>query len=117
HIQNENLAVSDLPGTRAAEDGIDGHRHEGLGDPDLQAHLLLQIDLDGSAAVGLDVLGLAAVPQNAGYGEPTDFGSVQRLQNVVETVGADDRYDEFHGVRPPLPRCDLWSKRGQRLGY
>src|SRR5207237_8582928 len=82
-VEYDELAVADLAGAGAAEDRIDGHRHERLGNADLQANLLLQFDLDGGAAVGLHVFGLAAMPQHPGHGEAADFSTVQRLQHFV----------------------------------
>jgi hypothetical protein len=51
---DEDLAVTDLVGSRAVAEGIDGRLHERVGDRDLEAHLVGEPDLDGRSTVGLD---------------------------------------------------------------
>src|SRR6185295_7531040 len=103
-VENKDLSVSHLSSAGAPENGIDGGLHEGLGHPDLQAHLLLQVHFHRSASIGLDSLGLAPVAQHAGDGEPPNLAPVQRLQDLVQAVRPDDGDYQLHD------RISYWAE-------
>ena len=93
-------AIADVAGAGTGEDGLHGPVHERIRDADLQAHLVVQLDLHRHAAIGLHLLHLPTVPAHAGDGEPPDFGAEERLQDVVQLLGPDDRYDQLHCQSP-----------------
>ena len=69
-----------------------------IGDPDVQAHFLGQLHLDGRAAVGFHPFRLAAVPLHPMQRQTANLGPEERLQDVVQLLGPDDRDDELHAA-------------------
>ena len=100
HGHHEDLAVAHLAGAGRFEDGLDGRLDERFADPDLEPYLLGKLHLDGRPPVGLDVLGLASVPVNAGHGKAVDLGFEEGLQHVVQLLRSNDRDDQLH-LPPP----------------
>src|SRR6266540_772332 len=74
---DEDLSVADLAGPRAVADRVDGRLHEVVGDPDFEANLVSDFDLDGAAAVGLDPVELSAVALHLAHRDSAYLGSVQ----------------------------------------
>src|SRR5262245_27793043 len=103
-VQHKHFPISHLSRASGTEDGAGGDVDEGIGHSDFKPYLLLETQLYGRAPVILDSLGLSAVSHDSGHSQSTDFGVVERLEDAVEPIGANDGDDEFHD----WPR---WSAR------
>ena len=89
-VDHEDLAVAHLAGAAAVAERVDRRLDEGVGDRDLEANLLGEAHLHGGAAVGLDPLELTAVPLDTTHRYPPHLGAIERLEDVVRLLGAND---------------------------
>ena len=89
------------PVRAAREDRVDRRLDEVVGHPDLEAHLLGELHLDRRAAVGLDALGLSAVPLHAVERQAAHLRPEEGLEDVVQLLGPDNRDDELQEAPPP----------------
>src|SRR5206468_3906884 len=89
--EDEDLSVSHGSGLRGGEDRLDRRLDEVVGDANLEADFLRELHLDGRAAVGLDALGLAAVPLDPMEGQAAHLGPEEGLEDFGKLLGPDDR--------------------------
>src|SRR5262249_42755336 len=101
---HEDLAVADLAGARAAGDDLDRLVGEIGGDRDLDPQLWQEVHDVFRAAINLGVALLAAVALDLGDGHSVYADGGQRLADLVEFEGFDDRDDEFHWSALRFPK-------------
>ena len=97
HREDEDLAVADVAGAGAFDDGLDRLLDEVVVHADGEAHLLVQRHLLGGAAVHVDVAALLPAPERVGDGHLVDLAGEERLLDGVQPFGLDVGDDEFHG--------------------
>jgi len=89
-----------MAGPGGGENRVDAGLHEWLRAHHLDLHLVAELHDDRRAAVVLDLLLLPAVPAHAAQRDAGDAGAKQRLFNLREALGPDDRGDELHAGLP-----------------
>src|SRR5690606_28298064 len=99
-VEHEDLAVSDLVGTRGTDDRLGDANEQRIVDGHLELALRQKVDHVLRAAVELGVAFLAAEALALGDGEALDTDLGQCVAHVVELEWLDDGGDEFHWFAP-----------------
>ena len=112
---HENLAVADAAGLRRLADRLDGAVEVLVGDDDLDLHLGQEVDDIFGAAIKLGMALLAAETLGLGHRDALYAGLLQRLLDLIELEGLDDRFDFFHGREDSSVKPSSYSRyRGAR---
>src|SRR5262249_28331872 len=82
---------------------------ERLRDGDVDLHLFDELEDHRGAAVELDRFVLAAVALDLAEGNAGHAGAKERRLHLGEPLDANDRRDEFHGMRLRLARAGFLS--------
>ena len=94
--QDEDLAVAHLAGPGGGHHRVDRGLHEGLGDPDLDPHLLHQLHLHRGPAIGFHLFPFATVALSMGNGQAGHLRMEEGFQDFGELLRTNDGGDELH---------------------
>src|ERR1700738_4130066 len=105
----EDLAVADLPGARVRGDDLNRLVRKLGGDRDFDPQLGQKIHDIFGAAIDFGVTLLTAIAFDLGHSHAVHTDGRQRLADLVQLEGFDDRDDEFHGRAFVLRRFADWQ--------
>jgi hypothetical protein len=108
HVRDENLPVAELSAFCRALDGLEDARDEGVGGHDLDQDLRHEVDHIRGPSVDLLPTAGSTKTLDLVHGHSRDARVVQRLFDLVELRGPDNRFDFLHVI--PL----LEQRRGGR---
>src|SRR5215469_7742322 len=94
---HEDLAIADSAGARAGAEHSQDWLYQRIGDYHLQLQLRQQVDFVLVGPVDFGVPLLPAVPSHLHNRDSFGAGLRQRVLDLVELVGLNDRLDLFHG--------------------
>src|SRR6266705_3394107 len=116
HWKNENFPIADLAGLSRGHDHADRFVHHIVGEHDFHFHFWQEINGVFTAAINLGVAFLPAEPLYFRDGHPFDAKFGERLLDLLELEGLDDRFQFFHVDVNSASRGALQSKakRGTR---
>src|SRR5436853_7225402 len=101
-IDDEDLAVADLPGFRRGGDGFDGFVDLIGGDSDFDLDLGQEADRVFGAAIDFRMTLLAAISLDFRHRETVNANGGQGVTDFFEFEWLDDRHNNFHGSYPRL---------------
>src|SRR5262249_6025778 len=102
---DEDLAVTDLPCSRAFYDRIDDGNHVLVTRDDGELHLREEIDRVLGASVELGVAFLPAEAPNFGHCDALHADACESFLHVVEPVRLDDGLNAFHARLQRESKC------------
>src|SRR5262245_33325278 len=100
HRNDEDAAVADLAGAGGSHDGADRRLHHVVRHHHLHLHLGQQVHHVLLAAVDRGVTLLPAVAPHLGHRHSRDVELRQRILDVVDFVGSNDRFHQLHCLLP-----------------
>src|SRR5258707_2260320 len=101
-VDDEDLAIADLPGLCSRGDGVDGLVDLVRGDSDLDLDLGQEAHRIFSAAIDFRVALLPAVAFDFRHRETMNANGGQGVTDFFEFEWLDDRHNNFHGSYPRL---------------
>src|SRR5260370_1637821 len=103
-LRHEDLAVADAAGMGRGADRLDGFLDHLILDDQLDLHLGQEVDDVFGAAIQLGMALLAAEALGFQHRDALQPDLVQRVFDLVELEGLDDRFDLLHSLGPTPPR-------------
>src|SRR5512141_35744 len=101
-VDDEDLAVADLPGFRGRGEGIDGFVDLVRGDSDLDLDLGPEAHRVFSTAIDFRMARLPAISLDFRHRETVNANGGQGVADFFELEWLDDRHNNFHGSYPRL---------------
>src|SRR6478672_4311232 len=103
-VDDEDLAVADLPGFRGGRDGVDGLVDLVGGDSDLDLDLGQEAHGVFSTAIDFRMAFLAAISLDFRHRETVNADGGQGVTDFFQLEWLDNRHNNFHGSYPRLAR-------------
>src|SRR3954447_27070964 len=101
-VDDEDLAVADLPGFRGGRDGVDGLVDLVRGDRDLDLDLGQEAHGVFSTAIDFRMALLPAITFDFRHRETMNANGGQGITDFFQFEWLDDRHNNFHGSYPRL---------------
>src|SRR5690348_15317728 len=106
-VDDEDLAVADLPGFCGRHDGLDGLVELVGADSDLDLDLGQETHGVFSTAINFRVALLSAIAFDFRHRETMNANGGQGVADFLELEWLDDRHNNFHGSYPRLGPVEM----------